>query len=248
MSHCVRMRPMQRQAFEKLYRASDRLVNAPTSSGKSLLMCFVSGRELADEPKRKIVIAVPQTIIAKGFRGARLQHPDGRKSDWKIGVDLCQGSMREKVIEIVEFMVAPPQEGRNVLLCSHTSLSQAYHRIKQKRNALKNTTVWIDEAHHVLVSDKRAEDYAVVCNRLGNLVKYVMDTDRCDKAGIGLCTAFFFRGDRVSIIPGRYMDRFSRYHLRLDEHWRGQIRHIESYRYDFVTYKHNYYEKISELF
>jgi len=64
----LKMNRMQRDAYKKLERATYRISNAPTGSWKSLLICFLAARELSKDPERKVVIAVPQTIIGKGFQ------------------------------------------------------------------------------------------------------------------------------------------------------------------------------------
>jgi len=204
------MRSMQAEAFGVLMNVLFRMINAPTGSGKSAEICFLAARELHDNPKRKVVIVVPQTIIAKGFGDARLAYADGRELAWHVSRDLCNGNMRNKVAKIIEFLQGKQPAAERVLLCSHTSFAQAYHKLTDRRKAFRNVTVWIDEAHHVLGAERYSPDVAVVCNRLGDMVKFIMYMDPRAGARIGLSTAFFFRGDRASIIPQRYIDRFTR--------------------------------------
>ena len=83
-----RMNPMQRAAYRTLYDSAYRRLNAPTGSGKSSSICYISARELDDRPSHRVVIAVPQTILGKGFQPCRLQYPDTKILDWNIGYDL----------------------------------------------------------------------------------------------------------------------------------------------------------------
>jgi len=133
------------------------------------------------------------------------------------------------------------------MLCTHSSLAQAYKRLTNKAKCLRHLTAWIDEAQHVLVAERQEQDHAYICNLIGNLVKYMIDMDD-DTARVGLATAFFFLGDNCSIVPETYLKKFGRYTLPLDKHWETNIQHIESFKYDFVIYKGSYVKDIKHLF
>jgi len=64
-----KMRPMQFEVYKELRYAPYSIINAPTASGKTLAICWLVARKLEDNPKRKAIIVVPQTIIANGFKG-----------------------------------------------------------------------------------------------------------------------------------------------------------------------------------
>ncbi len=243
-----KMNNMQRAGYLVLIEAAYRVINAPTGSGKSALITFIEAQELGQDPDHRCVIAVPQKVIGKGFRASRLQYPDKVEREWKLGYDLTGDREPDCIGQVLDFLSGSTSDNHhNSLLCSHAALARAYSMLKNKSKCLRNITVWVDEAHHVLVSEGRDREYGFVCNQLGNLVKYLLDL-RSPDSRVGLATAFFFRGDQASIIPRRYLEEFARYHLPLDEHWQHNIKHIKSYKYDFVVFKSDYLNEIAYLF
>jgi len=248
MNDRFRMRPIQKRAYEALYGQQFQILNAPTGAGKSLQIIFSSAREMDENPKQKVLIVVPQTIIAKGFGPCTLVYPDGKHLSWDPGYNLCDATERERVAKVREFLTTPRKDlEHGCMICTHKSLAMAYASLKNKKKAFRHITIWIDEAHHILISERGDSEHAVVCNQIGNMVKYIIDlNDRSAK--LGLATAFFFRGDRASIIPQRHMRRFKRFHVPLDEYWNQHVKHIKSYVYDFIVYKHSYYDNITHIF
>lgn len=95
-----RMRPNQLHIFNKFSSNSLMIICEPPGAGKSTTIKFVHGKDLFENPHHKLVIAVPQTIIAKTFRRAELQYPDGQRISWDVGLDLCDSASDERVIRI----------------------------------------------------------------------------------------------------------------------------------------------------
>jgi hypothetical protein len=214
------------------------IVTQPPGSGKSTLVKFVHAFDLINNPNRKLVIAVPQTVIAKTFRRVVLKYDSGNELEWDVGYDLCGEIQQSKISEIVRFLkmqTYPKGLHERVLICSHAALAIAYDRVRQDdiREIIKNTTFVLDEAHHVLSAEATNVE---VQNRLGEFCDDFLKIDE-PSAKLWFPTATFFRGDRLSIIKGKDSKKFKTHYLPLDQHWRENIKYITSYSFDFLVYK-----------
>lgn len=61
------MRDWQGSCFGALKDSQHWIINAPMASGKSFEICALAANWLTLDPSLKVVIAVPQRIIAEGF-------------------------------------------------------------------------------------------------------------------------------------------------------------------------------------
>jgi len=66
----IKLREYQKDAYVTASGRSRLLVNMPTGWGKSVLVTALAASDLKGTT-RKIVICVPQRVIAKGFRGRK---------------------------------------------------------------------------------------------------------------------------------------------------------------------------------
>ena len=83
------LRDYQQAAYDTANGRSRVIVNMPTGWGKSFLLCALAASDLRD-PCRKVVICVPQRIIAKGFGERKhILLPDGAEVDWSVPRNLC---------------------------------------------------------------------------------------------------------------------------------------------------------------
>lgn len=201
------------------------IIGAPTGSGKSALICFISYVLMKLFPKMRILIAVPQTQIGGGFKDCFLEMPDGIFSSkikkwiseryylFKDLDETCQKRLDEFLSTSIS---GKPKETihARVAVCTHASLVKLYQRLERDGNLdrLKDICIWIDEAHHAKNGDidydadedyseeeiQRAEEKAI--NQLGRFISYVYKQDRSDLR-LFLITATFFRGDRLRILP-----------------------------------------------
>jgi replicative superfamily II helicase len=74
------MRKWQKHAFDVLHSDKYMILNAPTGSGKSWLICLLSDFKLRKNNNLRCIITVPQTIIANGFSKAFAM------TGWRIGI------------------------------------------------------------------------------------------------------------------------------------------------------------------
>jgi hypothetical protein len=238
----VDLRPGQLDAFNKLRSRQFGVLNAPTGWGKSVVLCALAADDLLSRPKRKIVVCIPQTIIAKGFVGTiSLKLPNGTDLKWQVNNDLCSPNP-SKVQRLLQFLRSParPALADRIVVVTHIGLASAFGRLTpdEQASAIQNTTFVFDEAHHIQASDEAA-------NRLGSILTFVVESGD-PSARVLLSTAFFFRGDRLPILDDRLIRKFHRHSIAFDEYWRS-LTYLESYRYDFVVFSGSVWEELEKL-
>lgn len=241
MTRIWRLRPDQLKAFRAICGMLWAALNMPTGWGKSLTLCCLGAVDLFTR-NRKLIIAVPQRTIAKGFvKEMRIELPEGQLINWGIPRNLCD-TTPAKVTQLVDFIRQPPAKRPHdrVVLCTHMSLAYAFRKLtdEEAESCFANTTIVIDEAHHIQACGE-------ACNLLGRAIDTILDQN-CPTTRILLATAYFFRGDRLPIIHDNHLGRFFRYHIPLDEYWRS-LRHLKEYSYDFVAYQGTVYREFQTV-
>lgn len=241
MTPVWKLRPDQLRAFHAISGKSRVIANMPTGWGKGVLLCSLGAADLCD-PKRKVIVCIPQKVIAKGFkREMRIGLPDGRELGWKRPRNLCEPTP-DKVAQLLAFIRSPasgsPED--RVVLATHMSLAYAFDALDADEigAAFRDTTLVIDEAHHVHASDHGR-------NGLGRAVAALLDRN-APTTKLVLATAYFFRGDHLPILPDAHLTRFTRYHVPFDEYWSG-LTHLKTYGYDFVAYKGTVFGELEAL-
>ena len=236
-----KLRKSQQIAFEDLRGKGRCIANMPTGWGKSFLLCCLSIDDLND-PNRKVILCVPQRIIAKGFKKDFLiEMPDGAITRWKPPRNLCDQSL-DKVSQLLHFIRAPASgsvEDR-VVLTTHMSFSMAFAQLAdaESDHVFRNKTIILDEAHHIHASELGR-------NHLGNAVDTLLNANDPTTRLI-LATAYFFRGDHLPIVDEHHLSRFYRHHVAFDEYW-ATLEHVKSYSYDFVAYKGTVFRELEVL-
>lgn len=179
------MREMQKRAFAKR-NSQHLLIKAPPASGKSRALMFLALDKLANQGKKKVIIAVPERSIGASFADTDLtQH--GFFADWHIdsrnnltnedGLD-----DRSKVAAFMRFMDGDDQ----ILLCTHATLRFAFENVTVDK--FSDCVLAIDEFHHASTSET---------SRLGELLHNVM---KGSNVQIIAMTGSYFRGDAVPIL------------------------------------------------
>ncbi len=237
----AKLRDYQEPAFQAADGKPRVIVNMPTGWGKSFLLCALAASDLRNETRR-IVICVPQRVIAKGFeRELQIELPNGTIVTWPAPRNLC-GESPAKVDALTEFLLAPALGMANmrIVLTTHVTLSKALQRVddQQLAGVAESLTVVVDEAHHILASEHGQ-------NTLGGQVIRLLDSSTTTLK-LWLATAFFFRGDHLPIFSESHMSEFSRIHVPFDEYW-GILKHIKSYSYDFVSYKGTVFDELEHI-
>jgi DEAD/DEAH box helicase. len=240
----LKLRDWQVRCLDELRGSRQFIINAPMASGKSLEICALASWWLAEDSSLKVIIAVPQTNIADGFRRNRIALPDGDRVEWAIKEchDLCRQSPKSSTAHLLGFLHAAAHPSLNpmdrVLLCTHSTLVRAF---KTDPAVFKNVLIVIDEAHHVRHS---VEDgvTAATQNQMGALVAFALQ--KPDTITLGLTTATFFRGDCLPIVPD--VSKFTRFNLAYDE-FLGTCQHLRSFSYDFII-QADFFTPVKRLF
>ncbi|QGJ68635.1 Hypothetical protein PBC10988_2960 [Planctomycetales bacterium 10988] len=236
-----KLRDYQHNAYKAADGQPRVIVNTPTGWGKSFLLCTLAASDLT-EPSRKVVISVPQRIIAKGFsQKKKIVLPDGEVVEWAVPRNLC-GTSTAKVDALTDFLLTAPAKSsaQRVVLTTHLTLSYALHRLSDEKlmEVADDITVVIDESHHISASEQNR-------NALGEQIVRLLDLGS-DGLKMWLATAYFFRGDHLPIISETHLAEFTRVHVPFDEYWK-LLQHIKSYSYDFVTYKGTVFKELQHL-
>jgi len=236
-----RLRPDQLKAYQAINGRLWAILNMPTGWGKSFTLCCLGANDLFKNG-RKLIIAVPQRTIAKGFvKEMQIKLPGGQMVNWGIPRNLCD-TTAAKVAQLVDFIKYPlaKRPHDRVVLCTHLSLAYAFQKLDDEEadTSFLDTTIFIDEAHHIQASGE-------ACNLLGRAIDTILDQN-CPTTRVLLATAYFFRGDRLPIVHDNHLSRFFRYHIPLDQYWKS-LNHLKEYRYDFVAYKGTMYKEFDTV-
>ena len=205
-------RNWQGDAFRQLSDKRYRILNAPTGSGKSLLMIALAERDYEKEAVRfrrksevvrtKVIITVPQNAIGEGY-DSRFNYRMGKgKANHSVSIEevLCHGI--NSVAAIGNFLKGgkPDIVGRHILVCTHSALREFYNGLKKEERAelFRDTILWVDESHHLMCGEFDEEgEIKEVANKLGKVVKFFLEND----LSVNLATATFFRSDGRGLIP-----------------------------------------------
>lgn len=224
------------------------IINAPTGSGKSTMISLLGSAKLLKDKNLKLIIAVPQTIIGKGFTKKNILLPGDIPVDWDPGVQLC-GKSNKNIDSIISWIKAPvfkPDERfqERILVCTHASLTLAFARMTsvERDQYWKDILVVVDEAHHVSIQE--TEDELMITNKLGDIVNYIHNTKNSNNQAI-LITATFFRGDSKSLLSNEIEESSKRYNLPFDIYI-SQMNYFKSFSYDFVIDAVDYTKNIKE--
>lgn len=242
------MRLNQQEVYDKYGNLQYLVITEPPGAGKSTTVKFVMAKRLLKDKNHKVIISIPTTLIAKSFGRIMLKFPDGEQVEWDMEKNLCSGvTFQRKTNAIIKFLKTTKfTKGihERILITTHMALARAGDRLIGIADLFKDTTLVIDEAHHILYPENGDSTSA---NKIGNLIYKIM-SGRDPSTSVWLTTATFFRGDKGIIISEDVMNQFGRYFLPLDEHWRDNIKHIESFEFNFVMYKDDIIEDAMAVF
>lgn len=221
------------------------LINAPTGSGKSTMLSMLAYQRTVSDVKKKTIIAVPQTVIGKGFNTKVFKLPDGQVIDWSVGVDLCTNAndtveqFTNFVKEDIFYSEAYPFE--RILVCTHATLVAAFQSLSQedKQTYWNNLLICIDETHHLQMHEIADEVYNM--NSLGQVVDYSFR----NKNEIILVSATMFRGDQKGLVSDELLKDAVKYNLPFDKYME-EMKHLKSFSYDFIIDTNEYTTDISK--
>ena len=223
------MREMQ----ERVYAARDAqylLLKAPPASGKSRALMYVALDKLHRQGLGKVIIAVPEKVIASSFRKANLVE-GGFFVDWEpnLKYNLCiPGGESGKVQTFLQFL----ESDEKILICTHATLRFAFGEIGGEK--FNNTLLAIDEFHHVSADGD---------NRLGELLRSVMAHSN---AHIMAMTGSYFRGDSIPVLLPEDEAKFTKITYNYYEQLNG-YEHLKSLGIGYHFYQGRYTSAILEV-
>ena len=239
-------RRWQTECFETIApKTPIALINAPTGSGKSTMLSMLAYQRTVSDNKKKTIIAVPQTVIGKGFNTKVFKLPNDKVIDWSVGVDLCTNA-KDTVEQFSSFLKedifyseAYPFE--RILVCTHATLVAAFQSLSQedKQTYWNNLLICIDETHHLQMHEIADEVYNM--NSLGQVVDYSFRNNN----EIILVSATMFRGDQKGLVSDELIEDAVKYNLPFDKYME-EMKHLKSFSYDFIIDTNEYTTDISK--
>ena len=216
-------REWQADCFEHLRGSNNSNIHAATGAGKSYAIKFL-GLDRIKDTDEILVISAPTVAVGLGFWNNTIEtfkygwHGDLTLSkDNQLCYDTPNKSKRfRKCLERQTDDVCD-----RVVICCHATLTNFFETLDDK-SLLDRVVLWIDESHHIMVTDK-------VQNKLGAVAKYFIEND----LNINMTTATPFRGDKATIIPPEHLDRFNTYSLDYVRHFEENCAGLD-YTYKFL--------------
>ncbi len=219
------------------------IIAAPTGSGKSTMLSMLAYQRTVSDNKKKTIIAVPQTVIGKGFNTKVFKLPDGQVIDWSVGVDLCTNTkdtveqFTNFISEDIFYSEAYPFE--RILVCTHATLVSAFQSLspEDKQIYWNNLLICVDETHHIQMHEISDEVYNM--NSLGQVVDYSFRNNN----EMILVSATMFRGDQKGLVSDELLKDAIKYNLPFDKYME-EMKHLKSFSYDFIIDTNDYTEDI----
>jgi hypothetical protein len=241
-------RHWQKIAFEKLKDARYFLIQAVCGCGKSMFGIWMCMHHIIKSNfNKKTIIIVPQSQIAKSFISVNenshlcLEY-NNEEWIWMVSHNICERNKKGE--ELRKFILKPPVKPFNLqknsvygsnCVTTHQNFIQVWNKLTEdeKKIAIKDTTIIIDECHHSSVDEDNNES-----TLLGKVFHEILSFNE-ETCNIGLMTATFFRSDWKKIVPDQYKEYFikNKFVVRWDEHYKTLG--IKEFFFDFIMYDEN---------
>ena len=224
------MREMQRRAYAARNEQYI-LIKAPPASGKSRALMYIGLDKLHHQGIKKVIVAVPQELIAKSFAEVKLTET-GFFADWCFPSKhyLCGvGGEKTKVATFKKFI---DDSSATILLCTHALFRSVFEELDS--GVFNNTLVAIDEFHHVSASDD---------SRLGEIIREIMAKT---SAHIVAMTGSYFRGDCVPVMRSEDEAKFSKINYDYYEQLNGYT-YLKTLGIGYHFYQDRYLSAIGEV-
>jgi hypothetical protein len=240
------LRLWQKDAFEKLRGKRFTLVAAFCGSGKSILQVALAIDDVIQSGyTQKQLIVVPQSHIGAGMiesdgAGCISITVDGELYDWSVQNNYCTVDANNVIESLKAWLLADarklalhhaPNEvtGLNAV-ATHSALCLVWKELSkdQKKQAIQNLTLRIDEAHHIKgvfdfeedeLSSAQQEQIKIDSTCLGDICRYIFNS-HVTTSKISLTTATPYRGDGKSILSKSVLDKFTVYYLDWVDHFK----------------------------
>ena len=226
------LRRSQARAFAALKDKQRVMLQAPTGWGKSLVIASLVLYKLLRNPNLRCIIAVPQTLIARGFVRDWTLRIAGKLVDWVVQHNLCHKQATDTVANLIAFLRGSHTSlGDRILVCTHATLAHAYKRLKARRQlAAPEGRCALDRRGPPRQErpDRRPRRHreqfpgalATYCVTHGNHV--------------GLATATYMRGDARHILPDKMLATFTHVKIPYDLYFE-EVQPVESFEFNIIA-------------
>lgn len=221
------------------------IINAPTGSGKSTMLSMLAYHRTLQNSKQKTIIAVPQTVIGKGFNTKTFKMPNNQIIEWAVGTDLCSNpkntieQFHRFIKEDIFYAEQDPFE--RILVCTHATLVLAFQKLSQedKEKYWNELLICIDETHHIQIHELTDDVFDM--NSLGQLITYSYKNNN----SLILISATLFRGDQKNLLSDDILNNATKYNLPFDRYM-AEMKYLKSFSYDFAIDSDEYTNDISK--
>lgn len=251
--------PWQQNAFDALRDSRFSFCVAFMGSGKSYVQLMLASDEIIKSKfSQKQLIIVPQSHIADGFVGKTV-YVQGKPINWEVlqehqfisdKVDAVKMRLRDWLLTPGHELFAVSKGKRSHLkgvtaVTSHAALALVWKMLTapEKKRAVHNLTLRVDEAHHLnnimalhehSLSVQDIKDTEQEANNLSQVCSYIVkSTD--ETAHLCLTTATPFRGDQDDILEKGAKAKFKVYYLPFFDHWASLG--IKNFGLEYLVYK-----------
>lgn len=256
----------QQKAFDKGKDARFFAIQAFCGSGKSILQLQLAIYDIIQSGyTQKQLVVVPQQHIHKGFVGdGDLKWMSVSQNDvdyvWNVQPEhnFCDRNNQRVLENLKHWLLTPSHKlakgfkGRTLgglnAVCSHMALVLVWDMLteKEKKVAIKNLTLRIDEAHHISnvfldvqeeeLEPEEREAIERTATGLGRICTYIINSKE-KTVKLCLTTATMYRGDCMTILSPLVRQKFKEYNLDWIEHFKALG--IKSFYLQYEEYKNN---------
>jgi superfamily II DNA or RNA helicase len=224
-------RGWQKTAYNMLKGQPYSLIEGPTGSGKSVAAKMLLIYKVNRNPRAKSIVVVPQRAIVDAWGPCHIQGV----GHWKprlLTSERCQNVSRE----ITQWA----KETNGAVVCTHMGLIKAWPKIRDIL-AHEQTTLWIDEAHHLeyLYDDEELKSFV---NATGNILQEAL----AKGMEVGVSSATLFRGDKSLILNPELRRLFKSYRMEFEDYI-SSMEYIQDIRYMMETYRKSPLEGLAKL-
>jgi hypothetical protein len=241
------LRWWQNEAFAKLKDSNFALIVAFCGSGKSILQVAMAVYDvIKSDWMQKQLVVVPQSHIHQGFvSSGGVEYisikVEGILYEWKVNHNFCDDKSQAVLAGLKKWLLTDPRTlangyyGANIIsglnvVASHQALGLVFKTMTkvEKKQAVKNLTLRVDEGHHVdglfdddeeSLTDDQKLAVAEERTNLGDICNLILNAKKTTSK-IHMTTATPYRGDRKMIFSPAVMKKFEKYFLDWIEHFK----------------------------
>lgn len=226
------------------------IFRAPGGCGKTILAILISMDEaILTKNTRKHLFVAPTIEINENFCNFQGQKiiilHKGKERTWVVPQENKFNSDNKLSIKGLKAFFLSDSKGYlyneryltgPYATATHSGLVKIWNTLTdtEKRIALKNLTLHIDECHH-------SKSNPLDSTRLGEFVRDVCEINE-PTCNLNLYTATFFRTDRGKIVPDSLKHKFKKWSILLQQYL--SIINIEKFNFRFTHYKKDPLEQI----